>query len=141
MERAYYVFKYVFLFVVGGVLFNIVEILWRGYSYPSMTVVGGLAFIIVGLLNEIFPWNMSLISQMFISAVVITVLELVAGLILNQYLHLNIWDYSNQSYNFAGQICLLYSNLWFILSLAGIFLDDLVRWYFFGEEIPKYKLF
>lgn len=136
-----YILKYFVLFVIGGILFNVVEILWRGYSYPEMTVVGGICFILIGAVNELFPWDMALASQMLISALAVTGVELIAGLVLNVWLRLGIWDYSSQCYNFMGQICLLYFNLWFLLSAVGIVLDDIIRWMFFGEEKPQYKFF
>ena len=46
---------------------------------------------------------------MVLSSVIITVLELITGLIVNVWLRMDIWDYSNLPYNFKGQICLLYS--------------------------------
>ena len=33
-----------------------------------MLFAGGICFILIGLLNEVFPWNMALLSQMVISA-------------------------------------------------------------------------
>lgn len=134
-----YLLKYAVLFILGGILFNLVELLWRGYSYTEMTVVGGLCFVLIGGINELFPWDMALTSQMLLSAAAITMVELIAGLILNVWLGLGIWDYSGQCYQFMGQICLLYFNLWFLLSAIGIFLDDFIRWKFFDEEKPRYK--
>ncbi len=136
-----YLIKYIVLFLIGGVLFNLVEFLWRGYSFFEMTVVGGLCFVLIGGINELFPWDMALTSQMLLSAAAITVVELGAGLIFNVWLGLGIWDYSDQCYQFMGQICLLYFNLWFLLSAIGILLDDFIRWKFFGEEKPRYKIF
>lgn len=136
-----YLIKYIVLFLIGGVLFNLVEFLWRGYSFFEMTVVGGLCFVLIGGINELFPWDMALTSQMLLSAAAVTGVELVAGLIFNVWLGLGIWDYSDQCYQFMGQICLLYFNLWFLLSAIGILLDDFIRWKFFGEEKPRYKIF
>lgn len=136
-----YLIKYIVLFLIGGVLFNLVEFLWRGYSFFEMTVVGGLCFVLIGGINELFPWDMALTSQMLLSAAAITVVELGAGLIFNVWLGLGIWDYSDQCYQFMGQVCLLYFNLWFLLSAIGILLDDFIRWKFFGEEKPQYKIF
>ena len=136
-----YLIKYIVLFLIGGVLFNLVEFLWRGYSFFEMTIVGGLCFVLIGGINELFPWDMALTSQMLLSAAAITVVELGAGLIFNVWLGLGIWDYSDQCYQFMGQICLLYFNLWFLLSAIGILLDDFIRWKFFGEEKPQYKIF
>ena len=31
-------------------------------------------------------------------------------------------------------------NLWFLLSLPAILLDDWLRWRWYGEERPRYRL-
>lgn len=103
------------LFTFGGLAYVLIEMIYRGYSHPSMFLLGGLCFVLIGELNErVYTWEMSLISQMFISSVIVTSLEFISGLILNIWLGLGIWDYSNQPYNLLGQICLLFFNLWFI---------------------------
>ena len=84
---------------------------------------------------------MPLIRQQLIAASGITAIEFVVGLILNVWLGLNMWDYSNMPGNILGQICPEFMVLWFFLSAFGIFLDDLIRWRFFGEEKPHYHLF
>jgi uncharacterized membrane protein len=106
-----------------------------------MVILGGVCFVIIGLLNEFYTWKMALISQMFISAIIITVLEFITGSIVNLWLNLGVWDYSYMPYNFLGQICLLYTNLWFLLSLPAIVIDDYIRYFFMREEKHKYKLF
>ncbi len=133
--------KYTFLFLTGGFLYGGIEILSRGYSHISMLIAGGICFILIGLLNEIYTWNMSILSQMVISAIIITTVELVSGMIVNLWLKLNVWDYSAMPYNFLGQICLLYTNFWFFLSLPAILLDDQLRYLLMKEEKPHYKFF
>lgn len=133
--------KYTFLFLTGGFLYGAVEIFSRGYSHISMMIAGGICFILIGLLNEIYSWNMSILSQMVISAFIITMVELVSGIIVNLWLKLHVWDYSSLPYNFLGQICLLYTNIWFFLSLPAILLDDLLRFLIMKEEKPHYKFF
>ena len=132
--------KYILLFFIGGFAYCSVEILFRGFSHISMLIAGGICFILIGLINEIFPAQISLISQMVLSSIIITLVELDAGLIVNVWLKLNVWDYSNQAYNFMGQICLLYSNIWFLLSLPAILMDDYLKYYLLGEERPHYKI-
>lgn len=133
--------KYLFLFLFGGFLYVIVELLFNGSSHISMLIAGGLCFVLIGLINEVFPWNMSLISQMFLSSIVITVIEFITGLIVNVWLKFHVWDYSHIPYNFLGQICLVYTICWFFLSLPAILLDDWLRYKLLGEEKPKYKVF
>ena len=132
--------KYTFLFLAGGFAYGAVEIASRGHSHISMLIAGGICFILIGLLNEIYPWEMSIISQMVISAFIITVIEFTAGLIVNVWLGLDVWDYSDKPYNIMGQVCLLYTNMWFFLSLFAILLDDYLRYYLLKEEKPRYKL-
>ncbi|HWT26627.1 MAG TPA: hypothetical protein VN131_01690 [Mobilitalea sp.] len=134
--------KYTLLFFVGGFAYGAVEILFRGYSHVSMFIAGGICFILIGLLDEVKAWrNMSFISQMFCSSIIITVIEFITGLIVNVWLKLNVWDYSNLPYNIMGQICLLYSNIWFLISPLAILLDDYLRYYLLREEKPRYRIF
>jgi uncharacterized membrane protein len=134
------IFKFLLLFLTGGNLYYLIEILWRGYSHFTMFILGGICFIFIGLINEKFTFNMPLVKQQLISALIITILEFLAGMILNIGLGLNIWDYSNLKYNLFGQISLQYSILWFLLSLPAIMLDDYLRYWLFGEEKPHYKI-
>ena len=105
-----------------------------------MFIAGGLCFLVIGGINEVFPEDISLLSQMVLSAIGITVIEFVSGVIVNLWLDLGVWDYSSLPYNFLGQICLLYSFYWFFLSLPAIFLDDYIRVTVFGEKKHKYKI-
>ena len=133
--------KYTFLFLFGGFAYGGVEILYRGFSHISMMVAGGISFILIGLLNEIYSWKMALISQMVLSAGIITAVEFLVGLVVNVWLKLNVWDYSNLPYNIMGQVCLIYTNVWFFLSLPAILLDDYLRYFLLKEEKPRYKIF
>lgn len=131
--------KYVVLFLFGGVVYYLIEILWRGYSHWTMIILGGLCFVAVGLINNVLSWNMVIELQALIGAVLITSLEFVVGLIVNVELGWGIWDYSNVPFNFLGQICLPFSLLWYILSIIIIFTDDYIRYVFFNEKKPVYK--
>ena len=134
-------FKYFTLFSLGGLLYMMIEILFSGSTHWTMGILGGLCFLLIGLINSTFSYDFSLIKQMTISAILITTLEFVAGVILNLGLHLAIWDYSRLPLNILGQVCLPFSFIWFFLSLPAIFLDDFIRWQLFGEDRPHYKLF
>lgn len=132
------VFKNMFLCMIGGLIYYGIEILYRGYSHPCMILVGGICFIMCGCLNEVIPWDMALQKQMLICSVLITGVEFVAGLILNVWLGLHIWDYSKLPLNVMGQICVPFMIVWFFLSAVGIILDDYLRYWLFGEEKPHY---
>ena len=137
MKKRYQIEKYMILFAIGGMAYFLLEVLVRGYSHYSMFLCGGACFLCCGLLKV----KMSFISQMVLSSVIITALEFVTGLIVNVWLKMDIWDYSHLPYNFMGQVCLLYSVLWFLVSSAAIVLDDFLRYKLFNEEKPHYKIF
>lgn len=132
--------KYAFLFWFGGATYVALEVIWRRYSHWTMLLLAGILFIIIGLLNEVWSWNLKFIYQVLISTIIATILELFTGLIVNVCLGWNVWDYSNVPFNFLGQICLPYTFLWVILSAVAIILDDVLRWKFFNEEKPHYTL-
>lgn len=129
------------LFGIGGLLYLLIELLFRGYTHWTMFIVGGLCFVLVGTINEIMPWHTSLILQCVIGAAIITGIEFISGCIINLWFRWNVWDYSDMPFNLLGQICLPFSLLWIILSAVAIILDDYIRYFLFGEEKPRYKLF
>ena len=135
------IIKYAMLFIIGGLVYMSLELLWRGYTHWTMGVLGGICFICLGLINEILSWETPLVLQMLIGCVIITILEFISGCILNLWLKLNIWDYSNLPLNLLGQICLPFSILWYFISAIGIVIDDYIRYIYFDEECPRYKLF
>lgn len=135
------ILKYILLFFIGGYAYCLVEILYRGYTHISMLVAGGLSFLVIDILNSAFEFKISIVSKMLISALVITFIEFIAGVIVNIWLDLNVWDYSNQPYNFLGQICLLYTNIWFLLSFIGILFSNLLNYLLFGEKRTVSKIF
>lgn len=131
--------KNMILSSIGGILYIITENIWRGYSHWTMFFVGGLCFLLIGTINEILPWDMPLWKQAGIGAVIITSIEFITGCIVNLWLEWNVWDYSGQPGNLMGQICILYTLIWFVVSLAAIVADDWLRYWIFKEERPRYK--
>ena len=67
--------KYLFLFGVGGLLYILIELIWRGRSHWTMFLLGGICFVFLGLINEVIPWQMPLWQQILIGAVGIMTLE------------------------------------------------------------------
>lgn len=133
--------KYIALGITGGLLYVLIETAWRGYSHWTMFVLGGLCFLALGLINEVLSWEMPLWQQMLLGACIVTVLEFLTGCIVNLWLGWDVWDYTGMSGNILGQICPQYFILWLPVSLAGIILDDWLRYWWWGEERPRYKLF
>ena len=128
------------LFFIGGIIYYLIEIAWRGYSHWTMCLLGGLCFLCIGLINEFFTWKIKIWKQAICGTALITVLEFLSGCIINIWIGWNVWDYSNVPFNILGQICLPYIILWFPLTIVAIVLDDYLRYWLFNEEKPHYFL-
>lgn len=138
--------KYSVLFAAGAAVYFEVELNWRYWAQTlpvhwTMPLLGGALFLLIGGLNNWLPWEMPLLLQGVAGAAIATAAEFVSGVILNLWLGLGIWDYSGLPLNLWGQICLLFSLAWVVLSIAAVVLDDWLRYWLFGEERPRYKLF
>lgn len=131
-------FKYLFLFLFGGMAYVSIEVLYRGYSHWLMFIIGGLAFLMVGMLNEVFKWETPIEIQSIVGGGIITGIEFITGLIANIQFNMGIWDYSNLPFNVMGQICLPFTFIWILLSAAIIVIDDWLRYKLFDEEKPHY---
>ena len=106
---------------LGGTLYVLLELLWRGRSHVSMFCAGGLALL---LLHGLFlRFALPLFAQCLVGGLVITAIEFVAGAIVNVHLKLNVWDYSKMPLNLYGQVCLPFSLLWCLLTLPISFLS------------------
>ena len=124
----------------GGMLYVMVELIYRGRSHGSMFLLGGVCFWLIGLLDEVFP-NAPLGVQMALGAWGIVSLELLTGLVVNRWLGLGVWDYSTQPHNLLGQVCLPFAAWWAVLAGAAVILDDLLRLALFGEAFSFPRLF
>ncbi|WPC41217.1 putative ABC transporter permease [Clostridium sp. JS66] len=134
----YYLKKDLLLIFIMGALYMVLEGIWRGWTHISMLFVGGLAAFFIGRLNE-HPkfYDKKMWQECVIGTVIILILEFTSGMILNVWLSLGIWDYSNEPFNLLGQICLPYAILWFLLVPLCVYVDDYLRYKLFGEKKPE----
>ena len=105
------------LFLLGGLGYVGLELLWRGRSHSSMFLAGGSCLLLIGHLEEVEP-KLPFLPRMLTGAGIITMVELAAGLLFNR--RYTVWDYRNVPFNYMGQICLPFCLLWMPISaLAG----------------------
>ena len=118
------------IFSIGAVSYSLIEILWRHYTHWTMAITGGLCFVILfRLFNKMR--RISMIKKCAIGSGVITSVEFAVGCIVNIGFKMNVWDYSAMPLNLFGQICIVYSFLWGLLSIPIVFLSDKLRTKFF----------
>lgn len=120
-----FVFELLVIFIFGATAYTCIEILWRGYSHPTMTAAGGVCFVFIYLLRISAP-ELNILTRGLIGAAVISATEFAIGWVVNLKLGWDVWDYSALRFNFMGQVSLFYSFLWFLMSilsdlLAGVF--------------------
>ena len=110
------------LFFLGGGLYGLLELLWRGRTHGSMVLLGGGCFLFLGWLRR---FRIPIPVKMIVGTAGITMGELLTGLLVNR--SFRVWDYRSMPANFLGQICLPFSLLWLPLSLLGMWLYGLAE--------------
>ncbi len=106
------------VFWIGGVLYSMVEIIYRGYTHWSMALTGGVCFAVLYFLH-IYAVGIPFLGRCVLGAAAVTAAEFIAGCIVNLWLQWAVWDYSGLPMNLMGQICPLFSVFWLLLSAAA----------------------
>lgn len=138
--------KKIILFSIVGILYVVCEFVFRGYSHISMFLLAGMCGVIfIDTPNNIYSYSLDYSIQVLISTILCTIGEGVTGLIVNKWLLLNVWDYSNMQFGtfFYGQCNLLFVFAWVLLiGLIGIPLCDSYNYYICKDETrPYYRMF
>ena len=125
---------------VGGLLYGGLELAYRGRTHWTMLLLAALLCVPLDLANEHIPWEWPLWAQGVVGGTVITAAEFAAGLVLNIWLGLGIWDYSALPGNLIGQICPQFWALWCLLAGPVIVAFDWLCCWLDGGERPQYHL-
>lgn len=111
-----------FLAFLGGlVAYPLIELIYRGWTHWTMSLLGGFCFMAAYLVYEGLP-HRPLWFRAVVSGIIITELEFITGMIVNVLLRWEVWDYSHLWGNVAGQICPLFTFFWMLLSFADMLL-------------------
>ncbi len=134
------ILEYGFLWFVGGSIYYMVEVMFRGFSHWTMFVLGGICMMFFAFQGKMSRWREALWKQVLRCAIFVTACEFITGLIVNKYFRWNVWDYSDLPFHIFGQICLPFFLLFSILCIGGIFLSSYLLHCIFGEEKPSYRV-
>lgn len=134
------------LWTWGGTVYFLLEVAYKTItgeperiSWTMLVLAAGLC-IPVERCGEQLPWEVPLWLQAAACAALVTAAELAAGLVLNVWLGLGVWDYSQLPGNLWGQICPQFAALWWVLCLAFIPAFDWMRYAVEGGERPHYHM-
>lgn len=112
--------------LIAGGIYLLIELAWRGRTHWTMLPLAAVIFICAGVLDEV-ERPPSIWQQVILGTTIATALEFVAGLILNVWLGLGIWDYSNLQGNVLGQICPQFTLAWAVLVLISIRIENFMH--------------
>ena len=134
------------LWTWGGTVYYFLEVIWKLLREEperiswTMLVMAIILCVPVERCGAELPWSYPLWLQALACAALVTAVELVAGLILNVWLCLGVWDYSHLPGNLWGQICPQFAAVWWGLCLMFIPVFDWLRWTVEGGTKPVYTM-
>lgn len=123
------------VFSLGAVAYSVIELLWRKHTHWSMGITGGLCFSILYNLYH-HCRSLPLVGKCLLGSGVITTIEFIVGMIVNVWQKWNVWDYSDMKFNLLGQVCALYSSLWFLLCIPIVLLSAALKQWV-GNTAPQ----
>jgi uncharacterized membrane protein len=116
--------RFAAIFTGGGLVYGVVELLFRGRTHWTMTLAGGLCAVLLYLIAV--RSREALWKKWIMGGAVITTVEFLTGILVNIVLGWHVWSYESSWLNLFGQICLLFSLCWVGLSIPGIWVMTVV---------------
>ena len=113
-------------FGIGGVIYGLIEVIFRGHTHWTMLLTGGAVFCCLYFIFDIL-YNENLLKNALLGAMIITTAEFAVGCVVNIGLNMHIWDYSHKPLNLYGQICPAFSFGWFGLSIPAFYIAAALR--------------
>lgn len=113
------------LFLTGSCAYPTLEMIWRGRTHYSMALAGGLCMVLIDKVCCERMASKRLSQRCVAGSAIITGVEFAIGIVFNDWLGCQVWDYSNMPLNIMGQVCLPYSLLWCGLTLPVMALCNL----------------
>lgn len=132
------------LWTWGGAVYFLLEVAYKTITnHPeriswTMLVLAILLCIPVERCGAELPWKCPIWLQAAVCTILVTGVEFFAGVILNIWLGMDIWDYSGMPFNILGQICPQFIGVWWLLCLLFIPIFDWIRYAVLGGEKPTY---
>lgn len=130
------------IFMISGLIYVMLEILWRGYSHWTMFVCAGVCGIVMmGINDGLLKFDTDFRIQVVVSAFLCTTAELIFGLIFNS--DFTIWDYRDMIgtiHCLNDQINIFFILIWGIISVFGLPFLDWMQWKLGLGPRPYYRI-
>lgn len=125
------IIKFAVVLNAGGLIYGALEMIFRGRTHWSMLIAGGICTILLYLVAV--KSREPIWKKWIMGGAIITTVEFLAGIIVNIILGWHVWSYANIWANLFGQICLLFTLLWILISIPGIWLMQVIGHYVFKD--------
>lgn len=110
--------EYVAAFLFGFFAYCLFEIALRGRTHWTMGLLGGISLTLLYSMEHHLHEPRPVCA--LLGAGFITAAEFTVGVIDNLIMGWQVWDYTDRPFNLLGQICPLFSALWFVLCIIGL---------------------
>ena len=134
------------LWTWGGTVYFLLEVAYKtATGHPeriswTMLVLAVVLCVPVERAGAELPWECPLWLQAAVCAALVTIVEFCVGCVLNLWIGLDIWDYSDIPFNLLGQICFPFSLVWLVLCFLFIVVFDWMRYAVIGGDKPTYSI-
>jgi len=129
--------KYILIFVMGGFLGWLIELIYRsaishqvvnpGFLSGPFLPIYGFGLVLLTLILNQKKWNW--LEKIFIFAILATSMELIAGIFFQYIFHFRLWNYSSEWGNWHGWVCPRFFLYWM--------LSALIYYIFFSENVNQ----
>lgn len=127
------------VFLIGGTVYGLCELIFRGYTHWTMIILGGICFLCLYLGEKRYS-SLPLFLRCLTGGVFITSLELVVGSVVNTLLKMSVWDYSALPLNLFGQVCLPFFFLWVLVCIPAIRLCSALSVQFCKKSSCRFRI-
>ena len=118
------------IFITSGLIYIILELIWRGRTHWTMFVCAGLCgLVMANINNNLLEFDTDFLKQIFVSALCCTTFEFLFGIIFNG--DFSIWDYRGlwgTIHILGDQVNILFFGIWIIRSFFSLRFLDWLQW-------------
>ena len=137
-----FIIPYGIIFIISGLIYICLELLWRGHSHWTMFLCAGLCgLVMANINNNLLTFETDSRKQVLVSALCCTICEFLFGIIFNG--DFTIWDYRNTwgtIHCLGDQVNILFFGIWILISIFGLPFLDWMQWKLGLENKPYYKI-
>ncbi|MBR6106968.1 MAG: hypothetical protein IKQ39_03075 [Oscillospiraceae bacterium] len=117
--------EYIAAFLFGFFAYCLFEIALRGRTHWTMGLLGGISLALLYSMEHRLDAPRTV--RALLGALFVTAAEFTVGVFDNLIMGWQVWDYSDRPFNLLGQICPLFTVVWFVLCLFGLHFCKLLR--------------